>query len=198
MDFSGVVISLHPVDPAEPPPSAPKRAKVIQKNKTFTPHVLAVQVGAVVDFPNYDLIFHNAFSSYSGQVFDVSLYPPGTSRSVKFSRPGVVRVFCNIHPSMSGIIVVLKTPYFTTTEKDGRFSLNVPPGKYELQIFHERATEQTLRALSRTIQVNEQPVQLPSIVVSEAGYLPAPHRNKYGKPYPPEVDDTAVYPGVKK
>jgi plastocyanin len=196
-DFSGVVISFHPVDSREAIGPSPKHARMLQKNKTFLPHILAIQVGTDVDFPNADPIFHNAFSSYSGQIFDVGLYPPGSNRAVRFSRPGIVRVFCNIHPAMSAIIVVLNTPYFTTTGRDGRFSLNLPPGKYELHVFHERATDQTLKALTRNIQVNGERIQLPPIVISEAGFLPAPHNNKYDKPYPPE-DDYSSYPGVRK
>src|SRR5450432_3445233 len=110
-DFSGVVIALKPLDGAAPS-AGDKHAVMLQKDKTFSPHVLAVAAGSVVDFPNADPIFHNAFSSYSGQVFDIGLYPPGTTRSVKFARPGVVRVFCNIHASMNAVIVVIASPYF--------------------------------------------------------------------------------------
>ncbi len=81
---------------------------MLQKNKMFTPHILPIVAGTAVDFPNSDPIFHNAFSSYDGQIFDVGLYPPGSSKSVRFGRPGVVRVFCNIHPAMSAIILVLQ------------------------------------------------------------------------------------------
>jgi plastocyanin len=117
-DYSSVVISLTPRADA-PAPRHPEHATILQKDKTFTPHVLAIPVGSFVDFPNLDPIFHNAFSSYSGQIFDVGLYPPGTSRSVRFTRAGVVRVFCNIHSSMSAMIVVLATPYFAVTGRDG-------------------------------------------------------------------------------
>ena len=171
---------------------------MLQKNKTFTPHILPVQVGAIIDFPNADPIFHNAFSSYSGQIFDIGLYPPGTSRSVRFARPGVVRVFCNIHPAMSAVIVALNTPYFTQTSRDGTFSLDVPPGRYTLRVFHERATEQSLANLARTVQVGSEPVAVRPVEVSEAGYLLAPHKNKYGHSYPAESDDRSVYPGVRK
>src|SRR5580698_5465835 len=85
MDFSGVVVWLEPTTgKAHLPP--PGHARMIQKDKTFTPHILAVPMGAIVDFPNFDPIFHNAFSNYDGKVFDIGLYPPGTSRSVTFSR----------------------------------------------------------------------------------------------------------------
>ena len=79
------------------------------------------------------------------QIFDIGLYPPGPHASVHVStRPGVLRVFCNIHPAMSAIILVLNTPYFAKTAKDGTFAMDVPPGDYDLSIFHERATEQEL------------------------------------------------------
>ena len=195
-DFSGVVISAERVN--APPPAPPAQHVVmLQKNKMFTPHVLAVVSGTTVDFPNADPIFHNAFSSYNGQIFDVGLYPPGTSKAVRFSRPGVVRVFCNIHPAMSSIILVLNTEWFATTSKDGSFELNLPPGEYELKVFNERSTEQTLSLLSHRIVVTEQGVRVPQIDVSEAGYLPSPHKNKYGKDYSTPPNDQIVYPGVR-
>jgi len=126
-DYSGIVISLIPVNGGIPP-VPPKRATMNQKAKMFMPHVLPVLAGTTVDFPNFDPIFHSAFSSYNGQIFDVGLYPPGSTKSVRFTKTGVVRVFCNIHPSMSAVILVLGTPYFTTTEKNGSFEIDVPPG----------------------------------------------------------------------
>jgi plastocyanin len=196
-DFSGVVISLRDIThPAAPVPE--KHAVMLQKNKTFTPHVLPVLAGTKIDFPNDDPIFHNAFSSYSGQIFDVGLYPPGTSKTVRFQRPGIVRVFCNIHPTMSAVILVLPTPYFIATPHDGSFRLDVPPGTYDLSIFHERATEQTLQALGRRVVVGPEGVRLPPIVVSEAGYLVAPHKNKYGHDYAPPPDDKTFYPGSRE
>ncbi|MDP9169724.1 MAG: hypothetical protein M3N54_03835 [Acidobacteriota bacterium] len=196
-DYSGVVISLQPVGrPAAGPPT--KHTVMLQKNKMFTPHVLPILAGTVVDFPNADPIFHNAFSRYNGQVFDVGLYPPGTSRSVRFTRPGIVRVFCNIHPSMSSVILVLTTPWFATTSSKGTFDLDVPDGVYDLNVFHERATEQTLQMLSRRVIVAGQTVRLVEpIVVSEAGALIAPHKNKYGVDYGAPPDDRTVYPGVR-
>lgn len=197
-DYSGVVISAEPLDPKGIPSAPTKHAQMIQKKKTFLPHILPVQSGTIVDFPNFDPIFHNAFSSYSGQVFDVGLYPPGTSRSVRFARAGVVRVFCNIHPTMSAVILVLNTPYFTKTDRAGKFQIDLPPGNYELRVFHERATEQTLRSLSRRVQIDKSGLELPPIAVSEAGYLPSSHKNKYGKDYPPPPDDRVFYPGARK
>jgi plastocyanin len=188
-DFSGVVISLKPADPSAALRVQASKATMVQKNKTFTPHVLAITVGTSVDFPNFDPIFHNAFSSYSGQIFDIGLYPPGSTRAVRFTREGIVRVFCNIHSSMSAVIAVLATPYFATTKGDGTFSIpSVPAGDYQLTVFHERATEATLRALDRRISVPESGLTLPRLVISEAGYLPIPHADKHGRAYSPESE----------
>ncbi len=198
-DFSGVVVWLEPVNPATVPPPSDAVAKMIQKDKTFTPHVLPIRVGTSVDFPNFDPIFHNAFSNYNGQLFDVGLYPPGTSRRVRFSRPGVVRVFCNIHATMSAVIVVLNSPYFDTTQKNGNFQINgVPPGEYTLRFFHERSTQATLDSLARRITVPDGGVALPAIGISESGYIVIPHHNKYGHDYADAPDDGGVYPAVRK
>ena len=195
MDYSGVVISLKPAGAAAVPVQ-PSKATMVQKNKTFSPHLLAITVGTSVDFPNYDPIFHNAFSSYSGQIFDVGLYPPGSTRAVRFTREGIVRVFCNIHASMSAVIVVLATPYFATTRRDGVFTIpDVPPGDYQLSVFHERATEATLRALDRRITVPPSGLALPTLVISEAGFLPIPHMNKHGLPYSADPESGPVYHG---
>jgi plastocyanin len=193
-DLSGVVVWLAPVDALQQPVAA-RRVRMIQKNKRFEPHVLAITVGTTVDFPNFDPIFHSAFSNFSGQIFDIGLYPPGSNRSIYFRRPGVVRVFCNIHPTMSAIIAVLDSPYFSVSDKQGKFIIpNVPPGSYRLHVIHERATPETLNKLTRTVNVSSSTIDLPLISVSESGYLPVPHKNKYGLEYPPAVDDVTGYP----
>jgi len=190
-DFSGVVIWLEPVGEAAPLRSDPHRVEMKQQNKRFLPHVLAIPVGASVDFPNFDPIFHSAFSNYSGQTFDVGLYKPGTSKTVVFTRPGIVRVFCNIHPTMSAVIAVLDTPWFAVSSTSGAYAIrDVRPGDYQLHIFHERATEDTLHSLIRRIIVTQASAQsVSAIEISETGYIPAPHKDKYGRDYPPVIDN---------
>jgi plastocyanin len=199
-DYSGVVLWLAPAEGRESAltPRA-STARMVQKNKTFSPHILAVEVGASVAFPNYDPIFHNAFSSYDGRVFDLGLYPPGTTRSVKFDRPGIVRVFCNIHSSMSAVIVVVDGPWFATTTAGGAFEIaGVPDGEFTIHVFHERAAPETLRALDRRLTVRGREVDLGLVHISEAGYLPLPHKNKYGTDYDPESEHNHAYPAPRK
>jgi hypothetical protein len=110
-----------------------------------------------------------------------------------------VRVFCNIHPTMSAVIVVLDTPYFGVSSKDGRFQIpNVPPDEYRIQVFHERATPGALEKQEQRVSVGDKPVTIAPIVISESGYLPGPHKNKYGREYPPVSDEGIAYPGAKK
>jgi hypothetical protein len=196
-DYSGVVLWLEPVDrPAPLPP--PKHVDMLQKDKMFQPHVLAISLGSTVDFPNLDIIYHNAFSNFNGQPFDVGLYAPRTSKGVTFKHPGIVRVFCNIHSTMSAIIAVLTTPWYTVTPSSGKYSIpNVPPGEYNLRLFHERAQENNIRFLEHPITVPETGLTLPLISITETGYNPPPHLNKYGQAYPPQPNDGA-YPGAPK
>ncbi|HLI83677.1 MAG TPA: hypothetical protein VKV17_07140 [Bryobacteraceae bacterium] len=201
-DYSGVVLWLEALSAGAhggPAEQIPAHAKMIQKNKTFTPHVLAVRVGTIVDFPNFDPIFHNAFSVYDGQLFDIGLYPPGTTKSFRFTRPGFVRVFCNIHSTMSAVIAVMDTPLFAMSQSDGRFEIqNVPRGDYELNVFHERATDETLHSLRRHVTVDQDRIELPETAISETGYLALPHKNKYGREYTAPPDDTGIYPATRK
>jgi plastocyanin len=194
-DYADVVVWLTPA-PEQPVKVSGKRARMLQKDKMFTPHILVIARGTQVDFPNLDPIFHNAFSSFDGQVFDVALYSPGSSRSVQFNRTGIVRVFCNIHPFMSAIIVVVDSTYFTTSDRRGDFKIAaVPAGTYHVELFHERATPETLDHLKQTLVIPEGPLVMDPITVSEAGYLPTPHKNKYGRDYPAGSEKSDTYSG---
>jgi plastocyanin len=194
-DYSGVAVWLEPAGAA--PALAPMHVPMLQKDKAFQPHLLIVTIGSTVDFPNLDPVFHNAFSNYDGQLFDVGLYPPGSTRSIRFTRSGIVRVFCNIHSSMSAVIVVLDTPLFTITKPDGSFEIaGVPRGEHDLTFFHERATEAALRGAGRRLSVSGERVSIPPVAISETGYLAIPHQNKYGQDYPPAPDDAGFYPAT--
>lgn len=194
--LSDIVIWLEPLDGGAIQAMQPEHARLLQKDKMFHPHVLAIGVGSVVDFPNADPIFHNAFSNFEGQLFDVGLYPPGTSRSIRFHRAGIVRVFCNIHPTMSAVIVVLDTPYFTKAGNDGHYRIaNVPPGNYRLRVFDERATVGPEVRVEVTIDGVDLQASAPPIRLSELGYVRPPHKNKYGLDYPASANESLTYTG---
>lgn len=189
--YSGVVLWLTPVDHPLPASMPQRTVEMRQKNKRFEPHVVAIPVGGVVSFPNLDPIYHNAFSAFNGQQFDIGLYPPGTSKAQVFRKEGIERVFCNIHSSMSAIIAVLPTPWYAVTAASGKFSIaNVPPGEYQLHIFHERALPQNVKFLEKRITVEEGDLTLPLISISETGFVPEEHLDKHGKPYPKNPDGT--------
>jgi plastocyanin len=193
-DRAGVVIWLEPAA-GKPPDSQPLTLSMSHRRKTFEPHVLALRVGSKVQFPNLDPFFHNAFSNYDGELFDVGLHAPGTVREVTFHRRGVVRVFCNIHPTMSAVIVALDTPWFAISNAQGTFRIpQTPPGEYRLKIFYERALPETLAKLERRITVGTDDLPLPDLAVSEAGYVVTLHKNMFGKDYPAIIVDQ--YPGV--
>ena len=112
-------------------------AQMVQKDITFVPHVLPVVVGTTVAFPNDDPVFHNVFSASPVHKFDLGLYPQGKSRSTTFERPGIVQIGCNVHPQMSGYVVVLDEPYFAVPNARGVYELtDLPLGSYTIKVWH--------------------------------------------------------------
>jgi plastocyanin len=164
-----------------PPGLAPR---LLQKNKQFTPHVIAVTVGTAVEFPNQDPFFHDVFSIYHGKPFDLGLYESGAVRKVRFSEPGVSYIFCNIHPEMSAVVIALSTPHFAITGHDGSFQIShVPPGHYKLEVWYELAAESELTSASREVEITANDNTLGTITLHSSDAV-ANHLNKYGEPYP--------------
>jgi plastocyanin len=121
-------------------------ARLDQRNETFIPHVLAIVAGTTVDFPNNDRTYHNVFSLSQTKSFDLGRYAAGRSKSVRFDKPGIVRVFCDIHSHMSAYILVFSHRYFAVTDEQGRYRIdNVPPGTYNVVAWNEALEPQTRR-----------------------------------------------------
>lgn len=165
-------------------PVVPGRYRMFQRNKTFVPHVLAVPVGSTVDFPNEDLIFHNVFARSYPDPFDLGLYRSGVSRSRVFSRPAVYRIFCNIHPPMAAVILVLPTSFITEADSNGGYRLDLPPGRYRITAWSEKS-----EPVATEIAVSGGPVNVSELTLDETGYAPLPHKNKYGQDYPKTAYD---------
>jgi len=171
------IVYAEPIDAAAL--RAPRRVTLTQKNKTFQPRVLALPLGSTVDFPNNDGIYHNVFSLSGPQPFDLGLYRSGETRPRTFTAAGTYRVFCNIHPQMAAFIVVAPTAFTTVAAPDGRFTLELPPGRYRVTAMSERASP-----VSVEIASTPGASVAPDLVLDESAWVAAQHMNKFGKDYP--------------
>lgn len=141
-DPSGVVVYLESVPGALPPEGERPHPQIHQRDLQFSPSLTVVVTGTTVDFPNDDKVFHNVFSFSEASKFDLGLYKSGTSKSVTFRRPGVVNVYCNIHPEMISQIKVVDTVYYAVVGKNGMFRIeHVPPGSYPLVAWRSASPE---------------------------------------------------------
>ena len=129
-------------------PASTQHPVIDQKGLVFQPHVTAVQVGTTVDFLNSDSVAHNVFwTSIGGNKklgHNLGTWPKGDRKSFKFDTPGAVPILCNVHPEMSGYLVVVPTPYFATSDQAGNYKIeNVPDGSYTVTAWHEGAKNQS-------------------------------------------------------
>jgi plastocyanin len=195
-DDSNVAIWLTPLGNASNKALASASSpRLVQRHKTFEPHVLIVPVGTLVAFPNKDPFFHNIFSLYDGKRFDLGLYEAGTTRSVLFDRPGVSFLFCNIHAEMSAVVIAVNTPYFGISDRSGHVVIpNVPAGRYELSVWYERSLSEELKGLSRTVTISASNRDLGTIRVNENPDFTIEHKNKYGLDYVPPPNPAYNHP----
>jgi plastocyanin len=152
----GAIIVLHRADGPTPKPRATRVKAVVQKDKRFVPHVLAIAMGSTVEFRNDDELFHNVFSLSKPNDFDLGLYKSGAQREQVFATPGPVHLLCNIHASMDGWLYVADSPWFGQADAQGRFAIkNVPPGNYEVEVWHEWSSVAVKQPLKVASAVNE-------------------------------------------
>jgi len=174
-DLSEVVVWVE--GPKVAPP--PAKATINMTKKRFEPHLVVVPVGGEVAFPNMDPILHNAFSVSGENRFDLELYKKPKSRAHTFQHPGIVRVYCNIHPQMSAFVVVRDNPFWAQVGVDGRFSIDgVPAGSWVVKAWHARAGE-----ISHAVQVPEAGTSDLALTLDASRHKRVKHKNKYGKKY---------------
>ena len=174
------LVWLEPLAGARAPKRAPATFTMTTRGKALLPHVLAIPIGSTVNFPNEDPISHNLFSLSSSNSFDLGLYRTGAGKSHTFSVPGVVNVYCNVHPSMSSVIHIMPTPYYAFADATGNYALaDVAPGKYEIVAWNEQGGV----AHGGTLDVPSAGLPNVALTIDTRNYRVASHSNKEGKPY---------------
>lgn len=164
---------------AHAPAAAPDTVEMATENKQFVPRLVLLPVGSTIAFPNHDPFNHNVFSLSKEGPFDLGLYGRGEAKSVRFEKTGVIRVYCNVHAQMRGLVLVEETALFTQPGADGTFHLEkVPVGEYTLHVWHERAPEVT-----RSITVTEATAAPVTVALDARGYRLVQHKDKQGKSY---------------
>jgi plastocyanin len=183
------VVWLPGVEPASAVSRGPSSPRIAQRGKRFEPRIEVVRTGTEVAFPNYDRVFHNVFSFSEVARFDLGLYRNGASRAVRFDRPGVARIYCNIHPQMTAFMVVVDSGLFVRTSSDGVAELDdVPSGRHAVRVWHERADES-----ERTVVVAGGALADAAVALDGSSWRFVQHLNKYGRTYPPPNDDDNRY-----
>ena len=195
-DASQVVVWLNPLSTSIPtaPPQPQKELRLVQRHKSFVPHLLVVEAGSIVEFPNEDPFFHNVFSLFQGKRFDLGLYEAGSTRAVLFDKLGICYLFCNIHPEMSAVIVVVKTPYFAISDRAGHIAIpGVRAGRYELRLWSEHALTDDLNSLTREVSISDSTHSVGTISLRAYANQNATHRNKYGRQYDNPTPPNSLY-----
>ena len=173
-----VLVYVDGIEAAAPAEMMERHVTITSQNKAFTPHVEAIPVGKSVTFPNVDDIMHNVFSISKGNRFDLGLYKSGAKKDFVFENPGLVRVYCNIHPDMSAFVLVQPNPYYAWVGADGGFTIeHVPPGSYTLKVWSEQGET------SQPVVVTESGASGVRLTLDVSKYKKRPHLNKFGKPY---------------
>src|SRR5437870_13465861 len=175
-DLSSAVVYLEGAGP----PAPPVTVQIAINDKEFVPRVVVVPLGSTVRFPNHDPFDHNVFSASGPDPFDLGQYGRGEAKTWTFTSPGLVRVFCNIHPRMVAFVQVMAGRHSTHPAADGRFEITpVPPRTWVLHAWHERSPEVT-----QTVSVTTAGASGIELALDARGFRWTPHKNKYGKDYP--------------
>jgi plastocyanin len=176
-DHGNAVIYLEPKGAAAK--AAAGKAQMAINGRNFAPRVRVVTPGSTVDFPNQDPFTHNVFSTTEGSKFDLGSYGSGKGKSQEFKKTGAIPIYCNVHAKMTAYIVVVNTPWHTQAGNDGRWEIaKVPPGKYTLTVWHERATQSVT-----DIDVPAAGLAALETKLDASGFKELAHKDKNGKDY---------------
>lgn len=182
-DLTDVIVWLEPTGAAKR--LGATTATIRLKSRQFAPRVIAVSEGSKIQFPNEDSFSHNVFSKAQNGAFDTGVYPRGRSHDQTFKEAGVFPIYCNIHPRMTGYVVVMNSPYFGQAGDDGRFTIpSVPAGAYTLHIWHDRAQESTQK-----VAVAAGGLPVGKVELDARGYKFVQHKNKFGQEYTNALGD---------
>jgi plastocyanin len=195
-DASKVVVWLTPLGTTLAPPPPQQIGSIpqlIQKDKSFHPSLVVIPAGGQVEFPNHDPFFHNVFSLFDGKRFDLGLYESGSTQFVKFDKPGISFIFCNIHAQMSAVVIALNTPYYAISNVRGEIAIaNVAPGRYQMHVFHPSVSPEALQAAEREVTVAPGNTFLGTFTLAESN-LELAHKNKYGRDYDRPDPESPAY-----
>jgi plastocyanin len=176
------LVWLEPVTTSKTPSKRPPvNTQLVTRSKSLVPHIVAVPAGSTIAFPNDDAISHNLFSVSSANAFDLGLYRKGAGKSHKFDTPGVVNVYCNVHPNMSAVVHVMSSPWYAFADANGNYSLaDVPAGKYRLVAWNEQGG-----TIASPVEVNASGLVSGNLnlTLDSRNYREQQHLNKVGKPY---------------
>lgn len=165
---------------------APKRPgstfTMTTRGKAFLPHVIAIPAGSTIRFPNEDPISHNLFSLTPGNAFDLGLYRRGNGKTQKFETPGVVNIYCNVHPDMSAVVHVMNTPWYGFTDAQGNYSFDVPPGRYRVSAWNEQGGSTSTEL---EIASDGSVTGATLLTIDGRNFRAGQHTNKHGKAYRP-------------